>query len=75
MQTSASNVLLSPALTTATPRTTALWIGSWWAPMSRILPWISAPTASPSARSDSSAAAAKAAAFLYKALDGKGIIV
>jgi hypothetical protein len=32
-------------------KTTALWIGSWWAPMRGILPWISAPTVSPSAKS------------------------
>ena len=51
-QISALNAPFSSALNTAILKTTALWIGFWWALMSRILPWINAPTANPSARSN-----------------------
>ena len=64
MQTSASNAPSRTALTTAKMRTTAPWTRSWWVPTRQILPWTSAPTASPSARDNMKKIAAACAAAI-----------
>ena len=51
MQTRALSVLFSSVPITARTQTSALWSAFWWAPMRQTPLWISAPTASPSARS------------------------
>ena len=75
MLTSALSVPFLSVHITAMMQTTALWSASWWAPMRPTLPWNPAPTASPSARSKTLAAASAAAVFKFSLTETKNPVI